>query len=58
MSSGWLSSLVSPLSCLTPSPTTQGTLGATGIDIPAAIRRMGKHIKFVHFRDVVGVVPK
>jgi D-mannonate dehydratase len=51
-------SLVSPLSCLTPSPTTQGTLGATGIDIPAAIRRMGKRIKFVHFRDVVGVVPK
>lgn len=25
-----------------------------GVDIPATIRRFGKHIKYIHFRDVRG----
>ena len=32
----------------------QGTFAAMGCDIPASIRRLGKHIKYVHFRDVRG----
>lgn len=33
----------------------QGTLAAAGEDIPATIRKLGKKIFFVHFRDVKGV---
>lgn len=32
----------------------QGTFSEMGIDIPAAIRRLGPHIAYVHFRDVIG----
>lgn len=32
----------------------QGTFAAMNIDIPATIRRLGPHIKYVHFRDVRG----
>jgi mannonate dehydratase len=32
----------------------QGTFAAMGIDIPSAIRRLGPHIQYVHFRDVRG----
>jgi mannonate dehydratase len=32
----------------------QATFAAMGSDVPAAIRRFGKRIKFVHFRDVAG----
>lgn len=32
----------------------QGTFAAMGCDIPASIRRLGKHIQYVHFRDVRG----
>jgi mannonate dehydratase len=32
----------------------QGTFAAMGVDIPAAIRRLGPHIRYVHFRDVRG----
>jgi mannonate dehydratase len=32
----------------------QGTFAAMGVDIPATIRRLGGHIKYVHFRDVRG----
>jgi mannonate dehydratase len=44
---------------LAPSPANavcfcQGTFAATGVDIPAAIRRLGPHIRYVHFRDVRG----
>lgn len=44
---------------LVPSPSNaicfcQGTFAAMGCDIPASIRRLGKHIKYVHFRDVRG----
>jgi mannonate dehydratase len=44
---------------LVPSPSNaicfcQGTFAAMGVDIPAAIRRLGKHIQYVHFRDVCG----
>jgi mannonate dehydratase len=44
---------------LAPSPANaicfcQGTFAAMNIDIPAAIRRLGSHIKYVHFRDVRG----
>lgn len=44
---------------LAPSPANaicfcQGTFAATGVDIPAAILRLGRHIKYVHFRDVRG----
>lgn len=48
---------------LVPSPRNglclcQGSLASVGdIDIPAAIRRLGPRIKFVHFRDVVGALP-
>jgi mannonate dehydratase len=44
---------------LVPSPSNaicfcQGTFAAMGCDIPASIRRLGKHIQYVHFRDVRG----
>lgn len=44
---------------LAPSPANavcfcQGTFAATGVDVPAAIRRLGPHIQYVHFRDVRG----
>jgi mannonate dehydratase len=44
---------------LAPSPRNaicfcQGTFAEMGVDIPAAIRRLGPHIKYVHFRDVRG----
>lgn len=32
----------------------QGTFAAMGLDIPATIRRLGAHIRYVHFRDVRG----
>lgn len=32
----------------------QGTFAAMGVDIPATIRRLGNHIRYVHFRDVRG----
>ena len=32
----------------------QGTFSEMGIDIPATIRLLGKHIAYVHFRDVRG----
>ena len=32
----------------------QGTFAAMNVDIPATIRRLGPHIKYVHFRDVRG----
>ena len=44
---------------LVPSPSNaicfcQGTFASMGVDIPATIRRLGKHIQYVHFRDVRG----
>ena len=44
---------------LVPSPSNaicfcQGTFAEMGVDIPASIRRLGPHIKYVHFRDVRG----
>ncbi|MCP6336183.1 mannonate dehydratase, partial [Klebsiella pneumoniae] len=35
----------------------QGCFSEMGIDVVAAIRRLGPHIHFVHFRDVVGCTP-
>lgn len=35
----------------------QGTFAALGVDIPATIRRLGPHIRYVHFRDVRGRGP-
>ncbi|MEZ6064008.1 MAG: mannonate dehydratase, partial [Planctomycetaceae bacterium] len=32
----------------------QGAFATMGVDIPAAIRRLGRHIQCVHFRDVRG----
>lgn len=32
----------------------QGTFAEMGVDIPGAIKRLGKHIRYVHFRDVRG----
>lgn len=32
----------------------QGTFAEMGVDIPLAIRRLGKHIQYVHFRDIRG----
>jgi mannonate dehydratase len=32
----------------------QGTFAEMGVDIPATIRRLGPHIRYVHFRDVRG----
>ena len=31
-----------------------GTFATMGVDIPRAIRRLGKHIQYVHFRDARG----
>lgn len=44
---------------IVPSPSNaicfcQGSFATMGVDIPATIRRLGKHIKYVHFRDVRG----
>jgi mannonate dehydratase len=44
---------------LVPSPSNaicfcQGTFAEMGVDIPAAIKRLGSHIRYVHFRDVRG----
>jgi mannonate dehydratase len=44
---------------LVPSPSNaicfcQGTFAEMGVDIPAAIRRLGSYIRYVHFRDVRG----
>ena len=44
---------------LVPSPSNaiafcQGTFSEMGVDIPATIRRLGRHIAYVHFRDVNG----
>jgi mannonate dehydratase len=44
---------------LAPSPANaicfcQGTFAEMKVDIPATIRRLGAHIKYVHFRDVRG----
>jgi mannonate dehydratase len=44
---------------LVPSPSNaicfcQGTFAEMGVDIPSAIRRLGKHIRYVHFRDIRG----
>lgn len=44
---------------LVPSPNNaicfcQGTFAEMGVDIPATIRRLGSHIRYVHFRDVIG----
>ncbi len=32
----------------------QGTFATMGVDIPATIRRLGAHIRYVHFRDARG----
>jgi mannonate dehydratase len=44
---------------LAPSPRNaicfcQGTFATMGADIPQTIRRLGRHIQYVHFRDVQG----
>ena len=44
---------------LVPSPHSgicfcQGTFAEMGVDIPATIRRLGSHIRYVHFRDIRG----
>lgn len=44
---------------LVPSPHNavcfcQGSFATMGVDIPQAIRRLGPHIRYVHFRDVRG----
>jgi len=44
---------------LVPSPSNricfcQGTFAEMGVDVPSTIRRLGKHIRYVHFRDVRG----
>jgi mannonate dehydratase len=31
-----------------------GTFATMGVDIPATIRRLGRHIRYVHFRDARG----
>ena len=31
-----------------------GTFVEMGVDIPQTIRRLGRHIQYVHFRDVIG----
>ncbi|MBI3875193.1 MAG: mannonate dehydratase [Verrucomicrobia bacterium] len=35
----------------------QGTFAAMGVDIPATIRRLGSHVRYVHFRDVRATGP-
>ena len=44
------------LCCLPRLAPLQGTLASAGEDIPAAIQLLAPHIKYVHFRDVVGTV--
>ena len=44
---------------LVPSPHNaicfcQGSFATMGVDVPEAIRRLGPHIRYVHFRDVAG----
>lgn len=44
---------------LAPSPSNticfcQGSFATMNVDIPSTIRRLGPHIKYVHFRDVMG----
>ena len=44
---------------LVPSPSNaicfcQGTFATMGVDIPATILRFGRHIRYIHFRDVQG----
>ena len=44
---------------LVPSPANgicfcQGSFAEMEVDIPSTIRRLGKHIKYVHFRDIRG----
>jgi mannonate dehydratase len=44
---------------LVPSPRNgicfcQGTFAEMGVDIPQTIRRLGNHIRYVHFRDIRG----
>lgn len=44
---------------LVPSPSNaicfcQGTFATMGVDIPKAILRLGRHIRYIHFRDVRG----
>ncbi len=44
---------------LVPSPSNgicfcQGTFAEIGVDIPETIRRLGPHIRYVHFRDIRG----
>lgn len=44
---------------LVPSPANaicfcQGTFAEMGVDIPETIRRLGPHIRYVHFRDIKG----
>ncbi len=44
---------------LVPSPRNaicfcQGTFATMGVDVPATIRRLGRHIQYVHFRDIRG----
>lgn len=44
---------------LVPSPRNgicfcQGTFAEMGVDVPQAIRRLGPHIRYVHFRDIRG----
>ena len=51
------------LLAMNPSPANgmcfcQGTFAEMGEDIPAAIKKFGPRINYVHFRDVVGTVPK
>lgn len=37
----------------------QGTLASVGgVDLPAMIRNLGSRVKFIHFRDVVGEIPR
>lgn len=36
----------------------QGTFAAMGVDIPATIRRLGPHLRYVHFRDVRGTAER
>ena len=48
---------------LAPSPCNkvafcQGSFAEMGVDIPAVIRRLGAHIAYVHFRDVIGTAER
>jgi mannonate dehydratase len=47
------------LIAMAPSPRNaicfcQGTFASMGVDVPATIRRLGRHIQYVHCRDVEG----